>query len=262
LIRDLALLLGIIALHALALLWLAEATRMQVLVPIGQTATQVAFVSRPKPLVAGSRTLRTARTVGHGSARPVPQSPIALGGVVTQPSDSGEIEPFRVLDSQGRVLIAKDALDAFLQGAENKSFEVGRDGQDDLRKLVDRPVALEYRSTRFDDAWQGDKPPLTRVLETAVEKTTATIRIPVPGRPGAFLQCKIMVLAAGGGCGFTANDDGYYVLPDDPDTLSPEEDRQCQAWWDLIVSAKTQGEWRRTRTLYDNECRKPLLHAQ
>lgn len=261
-IRDLALLLGIIALHALALLWLADATRLQVLVPIGQSVTRVEFVSRPKPPVAASRPLRPAAENGSGSVRPVPQSPIAARQVSTQPSDSGEIEPFRVHDSQGRVLIAKDALDAFLQGAENKSFEVGRDGQDDMRKLVDRPIALEYQSTRFDDAWQGDKPPLTRVLETAVEKTTATIRIPVPGRPGAYLQCKIMVLAAGGGCGFTANDDGYYLLPDDPDTLSPEEDKQCQAWWDLIVSAKTQGEWRRTRTLYDKECRKPLLQAQ
>ena len=52
--------------------------------------------------------------------------------------------------------------------------------------------------------------------------------------------------------------DGSFVLPDDPNTLSPEEDKQCQAWWDLIVSSKTQGEWRRTRTLYDQECRKPL----
>jgi hypothetical protein len=66
-----------------------------------------------------------------------------------------------------------------------------------------------------------------------------------------------MVLAASGGCGFTANDDGYFVPRDDPDTLSPLEEKQCQAWWGLIVSAKTQTEWRRTRRLYEQECQKP-----
>ena len=88
--------------------------------------------------------------------------------------------------------------------------------------LLKRPVALEYRATRFEADWQGDRPRLERVLETAVEKTTATVKIPVPGRPGAFLQCKLAVLAAAGGCGFTANDDGYFVAKDDPATLSPE----------------------------------------
>jgi hypothetical protein len=68
----------------------------------------------------------------------------------------------------------------------------------------------------------------------------------------------LMVLAATGGCGFTANDDGYFVARDDPDTLSPEEELQCRVWWDLIVSSKTQGEWRRTRRLYEQECQKPL----
>ncbi len=258
-IRDLALLLGIIALHALALIWLADATRLQVLVAIGQTTTRVEFIGRPKPRVAGSP-LRPAR---ENRPATLPQRGVAArrASSVALPV-SEETETFRALDSEGRIWISEDALDAFLQGAENKSFDVGRAGQDDMRKLLDRPIALDYRSTRFDAAWQGDKPPLTRVLETAVEKTTATIKIPVPGRPGAFLQCKIMVLAAGGGCGFIANDDGDFVLLDDPDTLSPEEDKQCQAWWDLIVSAKTQGEWRRTRTLYDKECRKPLLQVQ
>lgn len=260
-IRDLALLLVIAALHVLALIWLAEATRLQVLVPEGQTVTQVEFVNRPKPTQPLAKIPAQPSPINPGK-RSGPVSVRARHDTAAQAPSSEDAEAFRVLDSEGRLWIPQKALDEFHGGAENKTFEIGRAGQNDMQKLLHRPVALDYRSTRFDAAWQGDKPPLTRVLEAAVEKTTATIKIPVPGRPGAFLQCKIMVLAAGGGCGFIANDDGYYVLPDDPNTLSPEEDKQCQAWWDLIVSAKTQGEWRRTRTLYDQECRKPLLQAQ
>lgn len=256
-IRDLILLLAIIGMHVLALLWLADATRMPTSLPTGQIVTRIEFTrtplqAQPRPSVA-RKADKTSSAVPPANNSAVPDS---------ETGKQSSEEVLRVIALDGSVMIPQEALDEFLAGAENKSFDIGRDGQDALRQLTHRPTALDYRSTRFDDAWQGDKAPLTRVLETAVEKTTATIRIPVPGRPGAYLQCKIMVLAAGGGCGFTANDDGYYVLPDDPNTLSPVEDKQCQAWWDLIVSSKTQGEWRRTRTLYDKECRKPLLQAQ
>lgn len=256
-IRDLILLLAIIGMHVLALLWLADATRMPASLPTGQIVTRIEFTrmplqAQPRPSVA-RKADKTSSTVPPANNSAVPDS---------ETGKQSSEEVLRVIGMDGSVMIPQDALDDFLGGAENKSFEIGRDGQDALRQLTHRPVALDYQSTRFDEAWQGDIPPLIRVLEKAVEKTTATIKIPIPGRPGAYFQCKIMVLAAGGGCGFTANDDGYYVLPDDPNTLSPEEDQQCQAWWDLIVSAKTQGEWRRTRTLYEKECRKPLLQAQ
>lgn len=254
-IRDLILLLAIVGIHVLALCWLADAGRLPSARADAEQVSQVLFIpGQPRRL--------SAPVPKRSDAVPVPalkpearQAPAAVADAPA-PVESDD-RPLRVIGTDGRVLIPEAALEAFLQGAENKSFEVGRAGQNDMRDLLRRPVALEYRSTRFDEYWQGDKPTLERVLETALEKTTATVKIPVPGRPGAYLQCKIMVLAAGGGCGFTANDDGYHVLLDDPDTLSPEEDKQCQAWWDLIVSAKTQGEWRRTRTLYDRECRKP-----
>lgn len=263
-IRDLALLLGIILLHVLGLIWLADATRMRVLALGQQAITRVDFTNRPKPSVAAEAMVALPAKPSSGEAlvRNQKKSEVAQKTPVVQPESHADSQTLRITDSQGRIWIPQKTLDEFHGGAENKSFEVGRAGQDDMRKLLHRPEALEYRSTRFDQAWQGDKPELTKVLETAIEKTTATVRIPVPGRPGAFLQCKIMVLAAGGGCGFIANDDGSYVSPDDPNSLSPEEDKQCQAWWDLIVSAKTQGEWRRTRTLYDKECRKPLLQDQ
>ncbi|MFM6988451.1 MAG: hypothetical protein ACKOXG_07275 [Arenimonas sp.] len=163
----------------------------------------------------------------------------------------------RIHSADGSVLVPQQALDQFLRNGQSRDFDVQRPGLDDMDALLKRPVALEYRATRFDADWQGERPRLERVLEAAVEKTTATVKIPIPGRPGAFLQCKLAVLAAGGTCGFIANDDGYFVARDDPDTLNPEEERQCQAWWDLMVSAKTQAAWRRTRALYEQECRKP-----
>jgi hypothetical protein len=65
-------------------------------------------------------------------------------------------------------------------------------------------------------------------------------------------------LALGGACGIDTNGYGYTGPKDDPNTLSPEEDRQCQAWWEKIVNTKTQDEWRTTRKIYEQECRKPL----
>lgn len=255
-IRDLILLLAIIGIHLLALYWLADAGMRPALRASAEQVSQVLFIADP-PQRSSAPVPKRPDAGSAPAGKPAARRAPVLPADTSTPADSAS-QPLRVIGMDGRIVIPEAALDAFLQGAENKSFEVGRAGQNDMRDLLQQPVALEYRATRFDQHWQGDKPTVERVLETALEKTTATVKIPVPGRPGAYLECKIMVLAAGGGCGFTANDDGYYVRLDDPDTLSPEEDRQCQAWWDLIVSAKTQGEWRRTRTLYDRECRKPL----
>jgi hypothetical protein len=51
------------------------------------------------------------------------------------------------------------------------------------------------------------------------------------------------------------------VETDDPNTLDPEEDKQCQAWWDRIVGASNQDVWRHTRDLYEAQCRKPLAKS-
>jgi hypothetical protein len=91
-----------------------------------------------------------------------------------------------------------------------------------------------------------------------VEASTGSIEIPIPGSPGSKLVCTVAILAAGGGCGIKNNNDGYVVVIDDPDTLDPEEDRQCQRWWEQIVGTSSQDVWRHTRALYDAQCRKPL----
>lgn len=255
-IRKLILFGLILAGHYGLFLWLDAATRYRIPNLEWQTRTEVTFVAPPVPQV-----VEIQRRTAVKQQTPAEQSRMAESIPTTRsvrshaPAD--EKSGLRILDSDGRVWIPQSAKDEFLTHGQTRQFDIQRSGLDDMDALLKRPVILDYRSTRFDAAWQGDKPRLTRILETAVEKTTATVKIPVPGRPGAHLQCKLMVLAASGGCGFTANDDGYFVAHDDPETLSPKEERQCRAWWNLIISAKTQAEWRRTRSLYEQECRKP-----
>lgn len=133
---------------------------------------------------------------------------------------------------------------------------------DDAHKYFDRNPALVYEKTRFDQYWTPDQDLLTGLLTKLVEKTTKEIRIPVPGVPGSTMVCTISILALGGGCGVITNGADYVGPVDDPDTLSPEEDRQCAAWWNQIIDARTQDVWRKTRALYEQECRKPLLKAR
>jgi hypothetical protein len=71
--------------------------------------------------------------------------------------------------------------------------------------------------------------------------------------------CTVSILALGGGCGVVTPGADWNGPQDDPATLNPEEARQCAAWWEQIVGAKTQEAWRATRQLYERECRKPLL---
>lgn len=253
--RNAALLAAVIAAHAALLVWLAGATTVRLAAPAFQRVTEIEFVVRRKapetPLVmaVAGQSAAPAHLPNTGAETRVPTKP----AIESEPKSDAP----RIHSADGRLLVPQQALDAFLRNGQSRDFDLQRPGMDDMDALLERPVALEYRATRFDADWQGERPRLERVLEAAVEKTTATVKIPIPGRPGAFLQCKLAVLAAGGTCGFIANDDGYFVAKDDPDTLSPEEERQCQAWWDLIVSAKTQAAWRRTRALYEQECRKP-----
>ncbi len=259
--RNAALLAAVVAAHAALLVWLAGATTVRLAAPSFQSVTVIEFVRRPKPRPAPNLPSTVAR-LPAAPAEPSRRVLPARRPSVSEPAGLTASDAPRTHTADGRVLVPQQALDAFLRNGQSRDFDVQRPGLDDMEALLKRPVALEYRATRFDADWQGERPRLERVLEAAVEKTTATVKIPIPGRPGAFLQCKVAVLAAGGTCGFIANDDGYFVPKDDPDTLSPEEERQCQAWWDLIVSAKTQAAWRRTRTLYEQECRKPQAKAR
>jgi hypothetical protein len=144
--------------------------------------------------------------------------------------------------------------------SDERSFSFQQPGLERAAKLLQHQSPLEYRATRFDKYWQPNQDMLTELLTKAVEASTKEIRIPIPGDPRHHVVCKVSLLAMGGGCGIEGNGDPDALLPghDDPNTLSAQEDRACQAWWEKIIAAKTQDEWRRTRQLYEQECRKPL----
>jgi hypothetical protein len=260
LIRISPLFVAILLVHALALYWLAMATRF-VPPPPGavEIPVQVDFIFRKRPSsmpqLRADTPLRSSRSVSPESPRNNPADPVEMRKQRIQASITPSIT---LINKDGSISLPEHVRDEFLDNVDDREFDVQQKGLDDMDKLLRRPIALEYQTTRFDKDWQGDKLPLARILEEAVAKSTVRVKIPIPGRPGAYLRCGLAVLALGGGCGFTANDDGYFVRGDDPDTLSPEEDLQCKAWWDLIVSAKTQTLWRKTRQLYEQECNKPL----
>lgn len=139
-----------------------------------------------------------------------------------------------------------------------RTFDFQMPGLAESGRFMNRQPVLVYEATPFDRYWIPEKDILTAVLEKAVEATTGTVEIPIPGSPGSKLVCTVSILAAGGGCGIVNNNDGYVVRLDDPATLNAEEDAQCRAWWEQIVSADDQDTWRHTRDLYEHSCRKPL----
>ena len=139
----------------------------------------------------------------------------------------------------------------------DREFGYQMPGLEESGRFMKRQPVLVYEPTKFDQYWIPEKDILSSLLEKAVEASTATVEIPVPGSPGSKLVCTISVLAMGGGCGIVNNNDGYVKVLNDPATLNPEEEKQCLAWWDRIVGASTQAVWRETRALYEFNCLKP-----
>lgn len=243
--------------HLLGFYWLDIATRYVPLQPISDSALLVDFIVREIPPEQPTRIISN-QVEQVDVAKPLKRTQKTK--TIAQTTANKQLAPstLTLINKDGSIILPQQTRDAFLNDIKKREFDVQHKGLDDMQELLHRPVALEYKASVFEKDWQGDKSSLDRILEKAVEKTTVKVKIPIPGRPGAYLRCGIAVLAMGGSCGFTANDDGYFVRDDDPNTLSVEEDRQCKAWWNLIVSAKTQALWRKTKKLYQQECEKPL----
>lgn len=158
----------------------------------------------------------------------------------------------------GRLVLPPDLLDQIdRKMGDTRTFDYQVPGMERAEKLLNRPPPIAYERTRFDEYWTPDRDLLTALLTQMVEKTTKEIRVPVPGRSNSTMVCHVSLLALGGSCGVLTPGSDYVGPVDDPDTLSAEEDRQCQAWWEQIVGATTQDAWRRTRKLYEAQCRKP-----
>ena len=192
-------------------------------------------------------------------ARPAPREAQAPPSAAarTTPQQAPSIQ-LQLYDANGRVRLSKEVLDDLEKRyGDSRSFSYQIPRMGDAQKVWGRIRALPYEATRFDEYWKPDQDILTAFLTEMVEKTTKEIRVPVPGRPDAKMVCRISLLALGGGCGILIAGSDYLGPQDDPTTLSEEEQKQCQAWWDKIAAATTQDAWRSTRKLYDAECRKP-----
>jgi len=171
--------------------------------------------------------------------------------------------PLRIYDDSGRVRVPVDFIEKFDEAnLATKRFDFQNPDLELAGTWLKRPPpTIDFNPTQFDQAWKPDQSILGELLDKAVEKTTKEIKIPVPGNPTVKLVCKVSVLALGGGCGFVPNGGYGRVIPDtedDPDTLSPEEDKQCQAWWEKITNTRSQREWWKTKDLYELTCKKPL----
>ena len=196
------------------------------------------------------------------AASPPPSGPRTMQAVELSPIARPSTGGLQLYRADGSLDLPEDVKRGLADPtSSDRQFGFQMPGLEESGTFMKRQPALVYQETRFDQYWKPNKDVLTSLLEEAVKKTTKSIEIPIPGSPGSKLVCTVSILAAGGGCGIRNNNDGYVVETDDPDTLDPEEDKQCQAWWDRIVGATSQDVWRHTRDLYEAQCRKPLAKS-
>lgn len=235
--------------------------------PKSEEALLIDFVMRapapPLPSAArptGNKIESPGRRVDSKSTSKATQTQSAIRSEANR-NDRTMAQTGQFYNDDGSVRIPADVLAdlARLRG-DRRDFDFQLPGLDRADALLEHHAPLEYRATRFDKDWRPDQDLLTEILSRAVEATTKEVRIPIPGDSRHHVVCKVSLLALGGGCGVESNGDDDALLPghDDPETLSAEEDRACQAWWEKIIAAKTQDEWRQTRKIYDATCRKPL----
>ncbi|MEO8003186.1 MAG: hypothetical protein ABI644_15050, partial [Arenimonas sp.] len=238
-----------IGLHGLFLWWLFDELRATKTLP-EEIITVLDFI-QPEPRLIPFEVMPDMH-VGKSSnekrhdikiATTLPIQTIAS----THPVKKNTVMQLSIYDDTGRVRVPVDFIEKFDEtNLATKRFDFQNPDLELAGTWLKRPPpAIAFNPTQFDQAWKPDQSILGELLDKAVEKTTKEIKIPVPGNPTVKLVCKVSVLALGGGCGFVPNGGYGRVIPDnedDPDTLSPEEDRQCQAWWEKISNTKSQSE--------------------
>ncbi len=256
-----------LGLHGLLLWWLNTELRLaKILIP-DQVITVIEFLESeppPKPVIEVMPDMHISKQVSEVQERShvldaSSKQPILI---VKLPKNTKPIQTLNIYDETGRIRLPVDFIEKLDEtNKPGKRFDFMNPDLALAGTFLKRPPALEFNPTQFEDAWKPDQDILNELLEKAVEKTTKEIKIPVPGNPTVKLVCKVSVLALGGGCGFVPNGGYGRVIAeneDDPDTLSPEEDKQCQAWWEKISNTRSQREWLKTRELYELTCKKPL----
>ena len=267
--RKLQIFAGVVVVVAhVAFWWLLQwLSRPDMPRPRDEEALLIQFVTRAPPVPEQIQKI-LPRVDSGTRATPHPRPVVSTTSRRVSPRSSPEQSLSTVpefYNSDGSVHIPADVLANLAKlRSDDRGFDFQVPGLARADALLAHRSPLEYRATRFDKDWRPTQDLLTEVLNRAVEASTKEIKIPIPGDPRHHVVCRISLLAMGGGCGVARNGADGDILPghDDPDTLSAEEDRACQAWWEKIITAKTQDEWRQTRRLYDKECRKPLAQEQ
>lgn len=264
----LPLLAALVGLHALAL-WLVPLGRVFEAAPAADSlAIAVDFIDPPPEIALPTPARKTA--TGPGASRPLPaRRPPPAASRRSRPVVSSAAEAHRppamalLFTDEGRVRLPDGLMDELdRRSGERRQFDFQVPGAARTHALMEHRRPLVYEATRFDSDWKPDQDLLSELLARAVEATTKEVRIPIPGDPRGTLVCKISLLAMGGGCGIDHAGANYLPPGDDPATLSAAEVRECQAWWEKIVAAKSQEIWLQTRALYDAQCRKPLLREK
>lgn len=219
----------------------------------------------PSPAPSAQAVEPPPRPVRRPTPAPVPREPssTSLQAVEVAPAASPATpaappppERSTLFDDSGNIVVPEAAYEELRRNvSEDRVFDYQIAGLAKAKSAFERRPALEYEPGMFDGSMRPSKSLLVDLLERAVEASTASISIPIPGDPYRRIECKVVVLAAGGGCGMT----GFtgYVEEDDPNTLNAEEEAQCAAWWEKITTTNQQQAWIETRKLYDAACRKP-----
>lgn len=261
-------LVGIALLHILGARWLLLATNGNV--ATDEVALVIDFIDAspqprsgiyPVPVPKFRKPIKIAKSKGKLDV--LTEITPTLPSSVTPSSLHGPKQSLQLYNSEGRLRVPDDLLDQLdKQVGDQRVFSYQIPHIDDAKKYFDRNPALVYETTRFEQYWKPDQDMLTELLTKFAEKTIKEIRIPIPGHPASTIVCAVSLLALGGSCSIQTNGANYVGPVDDPSTLSAEEERQCQAWWNQIIGAKTQELWRKTRSLYESECRKPLAHQK
>lgn len=252
---------AIVAAHVGALFLLARGMAPDPADAADTSVLEVRFISKPPIEVPVPILVAPPDSDPSPSTKPLrsaASSKPARTRAVDPASTQTERKPLALVDAYGRVILPEGLvkeLDAKV--GDGRVFDYQVPGLATAGKVFDRPPPLVYQRNAFEDYYDPDMDLLNELLTKMVEGTTKEVRIKIPGNPGAKIVCKVSLLAMGGGCTVVQNH-GNYVIQDDPETLSEEEQVQCQAWWDKIVDATSQDVWRKTRDLYERECRKPL----
>jgi hypothetical protein len=269
----LPLLVLLIAVHAAALRWFPVGLALEAW-PLRQEQTILVEFIDPLPATAllAASVPKRPDDDDPSSNLPPPQHRQALPTSAMKPSPRAHTVPADtrrkpatslLFADDGRVRLPDGLMDDLdKQFGERRQFDFQVPGLGKKHALLEHRSALAYEATRFDKDWKSDQDLLTELLSKAVEATTKEVRMPMPGNPRATLVCRVSMLAMGGGCGIEHAGADYLPPGDDPKTLTAAEARECQAWWEKIVAAKTQEAWLRTRELYEGQCRKPLLREK